>query len=190
MKLIELTQNRVAVVDDEDFEWLSKWIWTYYRDKEKRTGYARRRIGTYPYCRIVSMHTAVLKQHGRWRANVEVDHQNGCGCDNRKSNLRLGTSDQNKRNKKCYSNNTSKVTGVSWSTRWQKWRAYISPPGVKRPKHLGWFIYKKDAIAARRQAEIEHFGEYRHNPKDLCPLWKTGQCPDCAKRAKELGLKL
>lgn len=196
MKLIPLSQDRVAIVDDEDFKWLSKWNWCYWRNKEKRTGYARRCVGAYPNCQVVSMHTAILKHHRlreieietNYKNDHEIDHENGCGCDNRKLNLRVGTSNQNKRNKKRYRNNTSGVIGVNWSRWQQKWRAYISPPGIKKPKLLGWFVHKKDAIKARYQAEIKYFGEYRHDPTNLCPLWKTGQCSDCAKRAQELGL--
>lgn len=173
----------MAIVDDEDFEWLSKWKWCYHRDESNRTGYACR-------YRNIHMHIEILRWHKLWKEGIETDHQNSCGCDNRKENLRLATPDQNKHNKKCYRNNTSGVAGVNWSKRLQKWRAYISPPETKKPKHLGYFIHKQDAIATRRQAEIQYFGEYRHNPKDLCPLCKTGQCPDCAKRAKELGLKV
>lgn len=181
MKLIELTQGRVAIVDDEDFEWLSKWKWCYHRVPEDRTGYVQRWHG-------ILMHREILKHHQLWQEGSEPDHINGCGCDNRKCNLRMATPHENKRNKKRYRNNTSSITGVSWSNRSQKWRAYISPPKKKKPQHLGWFIHKKDAVAARRAAEIKYFGEYRHDPKQLCPLWKTGQCPDCAARARELGL--
>jgi hypothetical protein len=27
-KQIELTQNKIALVDDEDFEWINQWKWT------------------------------------------------------------------------------------------------------------------------------------------------------------------
>jgi len=185
MKLIELTQGRVAIVDDEDFEWLSKWEWCYHRDKY--TGYAQRLV-TVARCRrqTLHMHIEVLKHHKLWKPGYQVDHVNRCGCDNRLQNLRCAKQSGQSANRKKQSNNTSKVTGVHFHTRFQKWAAFI---GYKRKvKHLGYFTQKKDAIAARRQAEIEHFGEYRHDPKQLCPLWKTGQCPDCAARARELGL--
>jgi hypothetical protein len=33
MKHIPLTQGQFAIVDDADFEWLSKWKWTAQRSK-------------------------------------------------------------------------------------------------------------------------------------------------------------
>jgi hypothetical protein len=189
MKLIELSQGRVAIVDDEDFDWVSKWKWSYWRCKEKRTGYARRLIGQRTnHRRVISMHTAIVQHGGQKIQNRQLDHCNGCGCDNRKLNLRLATQGQNLQNKKRYKNNTSKITGVNWCGRQNKWRAYISRPDTKRPKHLGWFRNKKDAVEARQQAEIEFFKDFRHNPKNLCSLWKTGRCPDCARRASIYGL--
>lgn len=188
MKLIELSQNRVAIVDDEDFEWLSKWKWCYRRGKKRKTGYA---LCTEGYQQnqqqqTILMHVAVLKRHRRWKHATEVDHINTCGCDNRKINLRIGTPITQGSNKRKYSNNKSGITGVHWHKQKELWHAYIRV--AKRLKHLGYFTNKKDAITARRQAEIKYFGEYRFDPKKLCPLWKTGQCPDCAKRAEELGI--
>jgi hypothetical protein len=179
MKLIELTQGRVAIVDDEDFEWLSKWTWSFL--KGPKTGYAVRVIQRQGKQKMLLMHREISKI-GKQR----VDHRNGCGCDNRKVNLRAATAQQNGGNMKKRDSNTSGITGVSWVAK-RGWYAHIRVN--YKTLALGYFAKKKDAIAARRQAEIEHFGEYRHDPKQLCPLWKTGQCPDCTKRAKELGLK-
>lgn len=183
MKLIELSQDRVAIVDDEDFEWLSKWKWCYVR--VKKTGYAKRIVRSEPQ-QTIQMHVAIMKRHRRWKRGKEVDHINTCGCDNRKINLRLATLGKQRVNTGLRSNNTSGVTGISWNKQRSKWQAYISING--KLKNLGLFPNKKDAIAKRRQAEIKYYGEYRYDPKKLCPLWKTEQCSDCAKRARELGL--
>jgi len=187
MKLIELSQGRVAVVDDEDFKWLSKWNWYYHRLKQRNTGYAVRGDYSKSQKQRVSMQITIMEHYKCWRHGKEVDHINTCGCDNRKENLRFATLSQQNANKRQQSNNTSGVVGVNWCEAAGKWIARIGINGKR--KYLGVFVNKKDAIAARRQAEIKYFGEYRYDPKKLCPLWKTGQCPDCAKRAKELGLK-
>lgn len=186
MKLIELTQDRVACVNDEDFEWLSKWKWSYFSGPTNKTGYAVRR-GPRPQRQRIYMHTAIMKRYKHWKHGKETDHKNTCGCDNRKGNLRLATRKEQSAHRGLQSNNTSGVTGVHWHKQANKWQAGIKISG--KQESLGLFPDIKDAIAARRQAEIKHFGEYRYDPTKLCPLWKTGQCPDCAKRAKELGLK-
>ena len=183
MKLIELTQGRVAIVDNRDFEWLSKWKWCYISGPTNKTGYA---IRTTRARKTMRMATEILKRHGLWKRSGEVDHINTCGCDNRKKNLRMGTKHGNQRNQGLQTNNTSGVTGVNWDKTNQKWLVRLVID--KRCVCSGRFIDKKDAIAARRQAEIKYFGEYHHNPFNLCPLWKTGQCPDCTERARELGL--
>jgi len=183
MKLIELTQDRVAVVDDEDFEWLSKWKWYYHYHPNGNTGYARRTTAR-PQARKILMHIAIMERHQRWERGKEVDHENTCGCDNQKVNLRLATRKMNSINKKRQSNNTPKVAGVSWHKATGKWQARIQI--CKKTKHIGLFINKKDAIAARRQAEIEYFGEYRYDPTNVCPLGHIGECPDCAQRLEEL----
>jgi len=184
MKLIELTQGRVAIVDDEDFEWLSEWVWFYQRSR--KTGYAKRNACS-KLRQMIPMQVAIMKRYKRWKRGREIDHINMCGVDNRKENLRLATLYEQSANGRLQINNSSKVTGVGWHERDSRWRARITIGG--RLIHLGNFINKKDAITARRRAEIKYFGEYRHDPTKLCPLWKTGQCPDCSERAQGLGLK-
>jgi len=187
MKLIELSQKRFACVDNKDFDWLSKWEWYYHRHKNGYTGYAVRTDRSGPQQRRIQMHIAIIKRHKCWKHGKQTDHINTCGCDNRKVNLRLATRNEQKANIGRRSNNSSEVTGVHWRKDCDKWGAYIIVN--KKKIYLGLFLNKKDAIAKRRKAEIKYFGEYRYDPTKLCPLWKTGQCPDCAKRAKELGLK-
>lgn len=41
-RTIVLSQGKVALVDDQDFEWLSEWKWTYRASKH--TGYASRNV--------------------------------------------------------------------------------------------------------------------------------------------------
>lgn len=185
MKLIELTQGRVAIVDNEDFAWLSKWKW--HCTRIGKIGYAARNTFG-PNRRTIRMHVVIMKRHKRWKRGKEVDHIDTCGCNNRKVNLRLATRNEQGANGGLQSNNTSGVTGVNWDKASGKWRAQIRVNG--KQIHLGRFVDLDKAIARRRKAEIKYFGEYRYNKTKLCPLWKTGQCPDCSKRARELGLKL
>ena len=80
--------------------------------------------------------------------------------DNRRSNLRSVTSSQNSMNRSVQSNNTSGISGVSWSNRRQNWVVVIMVQGNR--KYLGSFDNIDIAIGVRQQAEREYFGEYSY----------------------------
>lgn len=102
MKEIPLTQGKVTLVDDEDYEYLIQWKW--YALKNKATVYAVRTVrrGVLLY-----MHREIMKPLG----NDVVDHINFNGLDNQKHNLRTCTSYQNCLNRKPHG--ASKYLGVS-----------------------------------------------------------------------------
>ena len=60
--------------------------------------------------------------------------------------------------------NTSGYTGVSWDAARQKWAAEICFQGVSH--FLGRYKDKKDAIAARKEAETRLFGDYLDHTDD------------------------
>ncbi len=180
MKLIELSQSRSACVDDKDFKWLSQWKWHYARDISNKTGYAH----SYHRQHKISMHIIIMKRYEYWEHGKEVDHINTCGCDNRKVNLRLATQSEQGANGRLQLNNTSGITGVNWYKITGKWVARIMVNGKR--KHLDYFEKFNDAVAARLKAEFKYFGEFRHDPANVCPLGYTGECLDCAARLKEL----
>lgn len=89
-----------------------------------------------------------------------VDHINHNKLDNRKSNLRICTQQQNSKNRSICSKNTSGITGVWWYKPCGKWCAQITYN--KKRIHLGLFDTLEEATQARKQAEIDLFGEYRN----------------------------
>ena len=89
-----------------------------------------------------------------------VDHINLNPLNNRKSNLRICTKQQNEMNRPTRSHNTSGVTGVSKHKQTNKWRAYIEYN--QKYIHLGLFNTKEEAIKARKEAELKYFGKYRY----------------------------
>lgn len=141
MKEIPLTRGKVALVDDEDFESLSRFKWQ--ASQESGIWYARRGHKT------IRMHTQIM-------GGLNVDHRNRNGLDNRRENLRFATRSQNGFNTKLFKSNKSGAKGVSWY-KWlavPKWRADIKVNG--RKIHLGYFHDKDEAIAARQTAEAKH----------------------------------
>jgi len=147
---IQLTKGMVAIVDEEDYERVAKFKW-YFHSK----GYAARSVhnGGRRYAQF--MHRLIMGNP----IGLEVDHKEPSRkLDNRRSNLRVSTSAQNKWNTPTPKHNTSGCKGVSWSKPCGKWRAYITV-GSKQI-HLGVFDAKEEAMAARKCAANEMHGEF------------------------------
>jgi hypothetical protein len=107
--------------------------------------------------RIYKCHRIAMLFHlGRWPSIV--DHINGDRLDNRIANLREVTQSQNRMNAAVRRDSESGLCGVKWKKSAAKWRAEIKVAG--KAKHLGYFDSKDDAIAARKTAEVDLFGEY------------------------------
>jgi hypothetical protein len=114
-------------------------------------GYARAHIkNTNRQAGSVSMHELIGCKY--------YDHINRNRSDNRRENLRPATSKDNSKNLSLSKNNTSGVTGISWSKCKEKWRVYLTMDG--KQLHLGYFNNKDDAIRARLKAEIKYFKEF------------------------------
>lgn len=151
---IPLTQGRVAVVDEADYEWLSRWKW-YAQRCGGAVFYARRRRqksdGEGPS--RIHMHREILGVE-----SLDVDHVDGDGLNNRRANLRPASDGQNSANKRLYKNSATGFKGVCVDRETGKYRAYIQ---VERKwQHLGMFDCPKDAARAYDAAARELFGEY------------------------------
>ena len=89
-KRIPLTQGKFAIVDDDDYEWLKQWKWCL-----SKSGYAVRGTNCKPKQKIVFMHRQIMNV----LLGMQVDHKNHTRLDNRKSNLRLCTGNDNRINR-------------------------------------------------------------------------------------------
>ncbi len=94
---------------------------------------------------------------------LTVDHIHGTSSrnDNRKSNLRIATIQENSMNCKIAKNNTSSVTGVHFNKNSNKWIARI---GYQNKRiNLGSFDNFDDAVRVRKEAENKYFGEFSYD---------------------------
>lgn len=137
--------------DLDDYDLIKKYVW--HADKR---GYARGG----DYNNRVKMHRLVLGVENAINKRIIVDHINGDPTDNRKSNLRLCTNEENSHNRCIHKNNSSGITGVSWINREQKWIATIGING--KLKFLGYFNNKEDAKKCRQEAEDKYYGEFSY----------------------------
>ncbi len=87
-----------------------------------------------------------------------VDHIDNNKHNNNLINLRYTTVQENGRNAKLSSKNTSGSKGVYWDKNTNKWRAHITING--KVITLGSFINKDDVMNIRVQRAKDEFGEY------------------------------
>lgn len=100
----------------------------------------------------LSVHREVMKAV----KGQEVHHKNENKLDCRKHNLAFVSHQKNLFLAGRRADNTSGWKGVTFVKRSNKWQAQICVAG--RNIHLGTFICKEDAIAARRQGEVVYHG--------------------------------
>ena len=144
-----LTKGKFAMVDAEDHEGLCRYKWTALTIGKKC--YAFRNAGR--HCLL--MHREITNAP----TGMVVDHKDGNGLNNCKSNLRVCTHQQNVCNKGPRFA-TSKYKGVSWDKTKNKWRATTSFKG--KPIAIGRFDDEIEAAKARDRKAYELFGEFAY----------------------------
>lgn len=155
MPTIPLTQGFEAIVDAEDLPLVSGYSWYTYNDPRRSTQYAVTNVRLPTGKRkTLRMHRLIMGADSKYG----VDHANGNGLDNRRSNLRLATQRQNSTNRRIHKNNRSGYKGVHWRSDNCRWRAAIGTPQGKIT--LGHFDNCIDAAKAYDRAARRLFGEY------------------------------
>ncbi len=154
MKEILLTQNKVALVDDEDYDELSKYKWRikvgdgglFYARRNKRINGKRIEI---------PMHRQIMNTP----KGMEVDHIDHNGLNNQKSNLRNCTTQENQFNVSKI-RGKSKYKGVCTYKNGKRelFRVFISIN--KKQTFIGYYKTEIEAALAYNDAAQKHYGEF------------------------------
>jgi len=153
MKKIKLTQGKHAMVDDEDYHWLSQRKW--YAVKVSHAGtsptwYAKRWPNLY-------MHQAISIRMG-FRSAKGNDHADGNGLNNQRFNIRKASYTQQNGNRRKESGCRSKFKGVYWRKDRGHWVARLRHKWTSY--YLGSFVEEELAARAYDNAARKIFGSF------------------------------
>ena len=144
IRYIPLTRGLHAIVDAEDYEWLSQYKW----HATKPTGSGRVYAARGKSGATIFMHRMIMRPP----EGKVVDHVNGNGQDNRRGNLRVCTPLQNSRNRRKHRDGKSRFIGVSPCGK--KWQAFVGR------RYVGVFEDEVEAAKARDRKAKEMYGEH------------------------------
>lgn len=159
-RFIPLTRNQNAIVDAEDFEHLSQWNWYAVFYKSTQSFYANRWTTTKEqsegFSTALKMHRDIVK----CSPEEECDHKDFDTLNNRKSNLRKCTGEQNRRHRRDFRNNTSGFKGVNFH-KWKcKWVARIGVHGKR--VSLGYRDTPEEASKLYNEAVKKFYKEFAY----------------------------
>jgi len=165
---IPLTKGKIALIDDEDYEKVSRHKWHICKSKWGQI-YAVTDTKTDTGRKIKkAMHRLILDVNISFHI-LQIDHISGDGLDNRRFNLRICTPFQNAGNQKISKNNTSGYKGVGWDIVKKMWRSCIKING--KTLHLGYFRNKIDAAITYNNVAVKYWGGFAK----INPIQKGGE---------------
>lgn len=155
--------DRVFLIDEQDFETAKKHNWRSSRPTEEHTYLiTNMKIGETPR----KFHRVITDKEVKMIKDKKaiIDHINGNTRDNRRNNLRIRTYSENNMNKNIQSNNSSGIVGVKWSDKDRLW--YASITAYKKKINLGGYYYLRNAVKERVDAENKYFGEHAFKERE------------------------
>jgi len=108
--------------------------------------------------RVMLLHRIIMNAP----RGMTVDHINGNTLDNRRSNLRICTNQENAMNRRLSKNSQSGRKGVRFMKHspYRPWQARIRAEG--KSLYLGSFATREEASDAYDQAALKYHGQFAH----------------------------
>jgi hypothetical protein len=156
MKQIDLRNSGIALVDDDDYEYLSKSKW--YLSKGGYAIHGEASNGIKPFAK---MHRIIMNIND---CKIKIDHINGIKTDNRKENLRIATLAQNVHNSCKRINTKNNYKGTQYIKRLNLWQSRCRMNG--EDYYLG--VYKTEIAAAysynKKALELSSYSRINYLP--------------------------
>lgn len=141
----------MAIIDDTDEDLtVLRWRPQVHRGHENVYAWSGKR----------ALHREIMSRMvGRHLTRTEyVDHINGDGLDNRRSNLRMATHSQNMSNRRPARSGTSRYLGIWWDSQKSRWRGEARQGPTRL--HIGYFTDEVEAACAYDSAARELHGAF------------------------------
>jgi hypothetical protein len=170
-KIIALTRGMVTVVDGQDYDRIMAFCQSWQAHKPNHTWYAQAQVGGRLSRHTTQMHRFILSPP----SDMDVDHEDGDGLNNRRRNLRVATRGQNLANRPRCKSQTG-YRGVQPGFR-SAFYAQITVDGQRI--YLGTRGTAIEAARLYDEAALYHFGEFatlnfpgdtNQMPSDIPPL--------------------
>jgi len=154
MKRIPLTKGKFAIVDDEDFHYLTRFNWCL------ESGHPARRIELVNGKTTVVLMSSFIKHKPNGRIFLYKNHN---PLDLRKDNMFITTKSPTTHNGKKAQGKSSKYKGVHFNKTSGKWNAKITKD--YKEIWIGSFFSEKEAGLVYNKKAKELYGEFAYQNK-------------------------
>lgn len=150
---VPLTNGYTATISASDVSLVAGRNWSALTDGSRVYAVSNDPMGGGKY-RLIRMHRVIMGDPD----GLQVDHWDGDGLNNQRTNLRIATNSQNQHNQRTRRDNTSGYKGVTFRKDKGRWHAKIMLNGQRQ--HLGLFNCPTAAHFAYIKASRALHGEF------------------------------
>lgn len=169
MRFIELTQEKTAVVDDEDFAYLNQFSWQAQKSSGSGAyvvwhAFTNLMLGFKKKQMRVGMHRLIWARMNNDPAflvqgNKYIDHIDFNGLNNSRLNIRACSNTENQIHKRLQRNNKSGFRGVTLNKQHNTWVVRFVVPGGGRV-YGGTFKTSREAALVYNEKALKYFGKF------------------------------